>query len=183
MKGHWLFRAAGGLALVAAVIIVGCSSKSSQELEGMVGTDTITTIRNSEEVETFRIESKSYFPEHRDPEGERINGFLVIRKGQTQRAEFGKRLRAILLRDSSYKESGAKCFEPGVVYRFNHDNKSVDVLICFMCDNVDIQPNSKHQAGIDVQLAGLTKEARNELLKLTKEAFSDDPEIQAIEDR
>jgi hypothetical protein len=178
------FRAVLGMALIGGFVILGCSSdKPSADLERMLGTDTIAVLTNADEVETFRIDSKSFYPDKRDLKGERIDGFLVIRKGKSQGPDFAERMRALLFRGSSYKEGRAICFEPGVAYRFKQGEMSVDVLICFMCDNVDIQPNTKDNYGTEIQLADLTRKARAVLLALTKEAFSDDVEIQAIAEK
>jgi hypothetical protein len=172
-----------GLALVGGLAVIGCSSKPSSELERMVGSDVIAIISNSDEVETFRIDPESIWkPEKKALEGMRIDGFLVISNGKTQDSAFAAKLRAILLQDETYKKPSAKCFDPGVAYRFKHGERSADVAICFMCNDMDSQPNRKHNTTGD-QLADFTREARAALLALTKEAFPDDAEIQALGDQ
>jgi hypothetical protein len=183
------FRVLGGLVLLTGIALYGCNSgkpsadlEPSDELKRILGADTIAVLTSANEVETYRIDHESYLPEKRKREGERINGFLVTRKGETQGSAFAAKLRTILLQDSAYNGDRAKCFDPGVAYRFKSGERTVEVAICFMCNNLDVRPNLKNQ-GEFLEIGGFSKSVRAQLLALTKEAFPDDSEIQAIAEK
>lgn len=101
-------------------------------------------------------------------------------KGRVPGQQFASRLAAILLAEHTYGIAATDCFDPGVAYRLWKGDRSVDVLICFHCNNLDVRPNRKAESA-GGQLADFGQSTvRTELLKLTKEAFPDDRDIQSL---
>jgi len=193
MAGRATCRAVVGLSFVLALLTLGCSRKTGSpqsdppkpvsKMERMVGEETVAILVNAEQVETYRLDSMQILGRQNDKLGRlAIDRFAVTGKGTVQGPEFAKKMVAILLPDSSYSEWSAKCFWPGVAFRFKRGDEHVDVAICFKCDDVDIQPNLQNNK-VGFQLADFTSGARRALLALTKEAFPDDAEIQAIAER
>src|SRR5262249_20587950 len=105
----------------------------------------------------------------------------VIAQGPDQGAELAARLRSILADEATYSRSHKMCFWPGVAFRVHSGDEVVDVLVCFYCDNLycgpprDLAPNAEN-----LSFDGSPRRA--DLVRLAKEAFPDDKEIQALED-
>jgi hypothetical protein len=67
---------------------------------------------------------------------------------------------------------------PGVAYRVWAGDRALEVLVCFKCD--DLWPHVAGEPGtLERELLAFDS-VRPELLALTKEAFPDDPQIQAL---
>jgi hypothetical protein len=102
-------------------------------------------------------------------------------------ADFARRLVAVLLEDGTYAVhsppfsrsvvSGCS-FDPGIGYRLWSGKRSVDVLFCFECDQVEIGPIPRRLGDLRWEVADT--HARAVLLGLAKEALPDAPEITAL---
>src|SRR5262249_50693304 len=131
-------------------------------------------------VEPFRVDFLSIYEDKPEHEGKpRIGGFVITASGKPLGKEFAQKLSAILLEAATYQEASAKCFEPGVAFRLRADQRSAEVLICFMCNDINVRPNRKGNRDAS-QLADFGQPVRVRLLKLTKEAFPDDEQIQNL---
>jgi hypothetical protein len=175
-----LFRVLPGiLALVAALVFLGCSTPTSK-VQRLVGPKAAAILAAAQKVETFRLDPESVYSAKPEYEGKtRIDGYVITATGKTQGPEFARRLAAILLREETYEPAAAKCFDPGVAFRVYGGDESVEVLICFMCNDLDVRPNALGQR-LGNQLADFPREVRPQLLKLVQEAFPDDKDIQAL---
>lgn len=127
----------------------------------------------------FRTAGKEV-PSDQQQEGEeRIGGFRVISQGTDQAEAFAAELADILLDNRTYTDKRAACYWPGVAFRMWKDDQSVDVLICFICHNL--------YCGRPVKIAEENSSfaqspAESRLIRLAKEAFPDDAEIQALKE-
>jgi hypothetical protein len=89
----------------------------------------------------------------------------------------------VLSDPDQYHRDDARCFMPGVAFRVWHEGayegENIDVLICFFCDNVYCgSPNGPERK--TASFFGSPR--RRDLVRLAKEAFPDDKDIQALKD-
>ena len=79
-------------------------------------------------------------------------------------------------------------FEPGVAFRVWSGLKSVDVILCFHCDQLGVVENNPNvperniggRLNARMNVLGDFNPAREQLLALTKEAFASDDAVQAV---
>jgi hypothetical protein len=92
-----------------------------------------------------------------------------------------RQLADIMLDPNTYDFNSAKgcMFEPVAGFRIWHDKRSVDVILCFHCNELKLispDPVSKRYPS---RVQGFDK-ARPAMLRLVKQAFPDDREIQDL---
>lgn len=168
------------LVLLPWVFLLGCGGG-----KGRLDWLTRGVLAGATKVEAFRIDAKNgpeTSPEdRRRVEGERRIGYwLITAQGRDQGKEFADKLAGILLDDKNYSDTFADCFEPGVAFRVWKGQESVDVVICFHCDNIYCGPPKP----VEMENASLwDSPARARLVRLAKEAFPDDKDIQALEEK
>jgi hypothetical protein len=162
------------LAIVPLMLLLGCLTGDKPRYSDR----TKDVLSKSTKVEVFRIDGKN-FKEKKEGE-ERIGGYPVTAKGKGRDQDFAKKLTAILLDETTYTDQFAKCYWPGVVFRVWKDKEAVDVIICFKCGNFYCGPPAS-----DVRENGSFSGSprRADLVRLAKEAFPDDKEIQALEEK
>jgi hypothetical protein len=164
-KVLWLLPVA---VLLAVVAIVGI------EIWGGVSRSATTILRNGDRVEVFRVSSKRADGGVADT----IGGRPILATGKEQGPDFAARLGRVL-RSWSVAPSSKKCaFEPGVAFRIWRGDKALEVLICFKCD--DLWPHVVGESGSFNDEVLAFDPVRAELVALAKEAFPDDPTIQAL---
>jgi hypothetical protein len=138
----------------------------------------MTAILNAAtKAEAFRIADK---PLER-PEGKHVSGYPVLSAAKEQGKDFAKRLSSVLQDEKSLFSAQARCFSPGVAFRLWKDKESVEVVVCYMCWGLrltarDADGKVLHQTG------GGFKANNDAWVKLAKEAFPDDKQIQALGD-
>jgi hypothetical protein len=93
--------------------------------------------------------------------------------------DFANKLADILSNEQTYTNEFAQCFWPGVAFRVWKDQQGVDVLICFKCGNFYCGP-SKEMVRENAAFHG--SPMRSQLVRLAKEAFPDDKEIQSLKE-
>jgi len=164
------------LSFLLVIMVLGCGQASPGRLDAK----TAGIFNNATKVEVFRIDGK-YFPgdPNAPPLGNNIDGYPILSQSKNQGAEFAGRLASVLNDGSTYSESFAKCFWPGVAFRVWRNEESVDVLICFFCHNFYLGPSS--QGRVMETASFLDTPAVAKFLKLAKEAFPDDKDIQDLE--
>jgi hypothetical protein len=165
------------LVLALCVPFLGCGS-SRKGLDSQ----SASILTGATKVEVFRTDSQNGpHDQKQKKEGEsRIGGYLVISQGKDQGKEFAARLADILSDKATYSTSFAKCFDPGVAFRIWKDEDALDVLICFKCDNFYYGPPTE-KAKENGSLSHSPNRAK--VLRLAKEAFPDDKEIQELKDK
>jgi hypothetical protein len=131
-------------------------------------------------VEVFRVSPREIGRASGKTDVQTINGYPILATGTEQGPEFADRLIKIL-RGRGVTKNKKKCgLEPGVAYRIWTGKKAEEVLVCFNCDvlwphvvGVPMGDNP-HYEWKDFD------PVRGQILALTKEAFPDDAEIQAL---
>jgi len=97
---------------------------------------TVAALESATRVEVFRIDSSPSTRQNRTAPGEtRIGPYLVTAQGKEQGPAFAARLRDVLFDRKTYSNSKSECFSPGVVFRAWNGKESVDILLCFKCQN------------------------------------------------
>jgi hypothetical protein len=132
-------------------------------------------------VEVFRVDG---FHPREDPSrwkpGEmHVGGYPVTGRGPDQGKAFADQLARVLSRWSTYSNAYAKCFWPGVAFRIWKGEEYVEILICFLCENLYAGP-PRDFVMENASFHG--SYSRRDFVRLAKEAFPDDPEIQALEE-
>jgi hypothetical protein len=163
------------LVLSCPVRLIGCGAGKGR-LDGR----TKTVLAEATKVEMFRLDGKE--ADSLDPPrpGKRLAGFLVTEQGPDQDGEFARKLLGILSDEKTYTDKFAKCFWPGVAFRVWREEECVEVLICFLCDNFYCGPPVKGRARENATFKDSPRRA--DLVRLAKEAFPDDKEIQAFKE-
>jgi hypothetical protein len=161
----WLLPVFAVLAVLTLVAV---------EIWGGVSRSATSILRHGDRVEVFQVSPKRAD----EPGPDTIGGYPILAVGKEQGPDFAARLGKVL-RSWSVAPSSKKCiFEPGVAFRVWSGDRALEVLVCFKCD--DLWP---HVVGEPGELHGevLAFDAvRADLVALAKEAFPDDPKIQAL---
>ena len=162
------------LVLAFPVLLLGCGAR-----QGRLDRRTRAVLAGATKVEVFRLDGESEMKPKVAGE-RRIGGFLVTAQGQDQGKELADKLTAILSDEQTCTDNYAKCFWPGVAFRVWKGEETVEVLICFKCDNLYHGP-PKDAAVYNASFLGSPR--RPDLLRLVKEAFPDDKEVQGLKDK
>ena len=162
--------------LVGLTLVAAEDTKPTDQVKKHLGEATIAVLQGATKVEAFRIE-----PEPEKLDGSLIGGYPIKATGKQQNKEFAARLTTVLLDEKTLFGRQAKCFEPGIAFRLWKDKESVEVMICFDCKNLRL--DTRNADGKQVKsTTGAFGPDIQPLLKLAKEAFPDDKEIQAIKE-
>ena len=143
---------------------------------------------NATKVETFRLFAVS----RNEKSKTSLRTFKVFAQGPTLDGTFGRKLGAILLRPETYILPGqgttACAFEPGVAFRVWSGPKSVDVIICFHCNQLGVVENDPKVSVRSIggrlndrmNVLGDFNPARAQLLALAKQAFASVEAVQSM---
>jgi hypothetical protein len=171
--GWWAALAVGVLAAAAADEPAAPSDKVKERL----GDKAVGLLQGATRVEVFRVA-----PEEAKPGEKSVGGYRVAATGAEQKKEFAGRLTAVLLKDETYFGTQSRCFLPGVAFRlWDEDKQSVDVVICFGCSNLRVIARDADGKEVKTAAGGFGPD-KGALLKLAKEAFPDDRDIQGLTD-
>jgi hypothetical protein len=106
----------------------------------------------------------------------RMGGYRVVIQGADKGKDFADKLADILFDEAAFNDEFAKCYDPGVGFRAWKDDEAIDVIICYKCHNAYIGAPKER---VDENVA--FSDARwRDLVRLAKDAFPNDPEIQAL---
>lgn len=171
-------------AVLAALALLGLAEdppeRPSEKLRGWMSARAVGILKGAKRVECFRV-----FPEKpNEPMGNECGAYPVTSTAKAQEEKFAARLVDILFDDKTYDfEKAKKCeFSPGVGYRLWNDKEWVDVTLCFSCDELEIShkpPGAKELSTAHEDFDA----ARAALVKLAKEAFPEDKEIQGLTEK
>jgi hypothetical protein len=155
-------------------LFLGCGG-----LDGIPRPDahSLQILKAATKVEVFRVYGGPPRGDLKQLDSLKVSGYPVLAKGKDQGHEFASRLADILADRRSFSGTFAGCFSPGVAFRAWQNDDCVDVVICFMCDNLYCGP-PKDSEGSNASFVGTPARAR--LMQLAKEAFPDDKEIQEL---
>jgi len=167
-KSRWLVPVLAVAAVLAVVAFVG------MEIWGGMSRSATAILRDGDRVEVFRVSPKRA----EQPGADTIGGYPITAVGNEQGPEFAARLGKVL-RSWGVGNSSKKCaFEPGVAFRVWRGNRAMEVLVCFKCD--DLWPHVVGESGTLSEEWLEFDAVRPDLVALDKEAFPDDPAIQAL---
>jgi hypothetical protein len=180
----------------SAVLLFEDAATHRKKYEKYLGRDTLALLEAPDRIEALAVHpwpaarpppGHAHDPAPQLPPGTPTTIFYrpVYAVGRPLTAEFARRLAAVLLDDATYVPDmppfGNRIFKmcviwPGVAYRVWSGRRSVDLLFCFDCDQVevvrDMGPHGQTDADID--------NGRAAFVRLAKEALPAVPEITAL---
>jgi hypothetical protein len=168
-KPRWLVPVLAVVTLMAVLALVGA------EIWGGVSRSATSILRHGDRVEVFRVSDRTKASDWSRGD---IGGYPILAVGREQGPDFAARLGRVLRGWGVANSSKTCAFEPGVAFRVWRGGGAVEVLVCFKCD--DLWPHVVGEPGT-LQHEWLEFDAaRPALVALAKEAFPDDPTIQAL---
>jgi hypothetical protein len=169
-------------ALAAALVFGSLRYLQTRPTPGApLDAQTMTVLAGATRVEVFRTDGTNG-PNDEKPRaaGEaRIGGYLVTARGPDQGPEFAARLADVLLDGRSYSAARMACYWPGVAFRVWSGEEWVEVLVCFHCDNLYCGPATDN---VPRTASFHSTPARARLVRLAREAFPDDKEVQRLKE-
>jgi hypothetical protein len=160
------------LPLLGPIAFVGCLGSTHPDRGHIVA--------NATKVEVFRIDPMSRSdPDKLKVAEKSIGGYQVTSQGNDQGNAFAIKLADILADEATYTDGMADCYNPGVVFRAWVNDQPYDAVICFKCSNFYFGP-STHLAKPIASFGDSPRRA--DLVRLAKEAFPDDTDIQKLKE-
>ena len=147
----------------------------------------IRTVSSAARIEVLRLKGQKhqdpqldgYFTASAKPGEPSVHGFAIERQFVITNAAFIARLKQVVLSPTSYRHyTGVKLcggFQPKVVFRFSSYGATVDVLLCFNCEDVGVSGVRSQTESPRIPLAVMKSDA---WWSLAKEALPDDAFIQ-----
>ncbi len=170
------FRIAAALLLASACHAGDAPNTALDGLKKEVGAYGWRQIESAKSVEVYRIE-----PNVTKADTGTICGRKIIAQGKDQGEEFTGRLRRALIEGQetpSGKEKECK-FQPGVVFRFVNGADHADLILCFQCDELQIE--SMDPKSSEVARATRYFDAwRAVLVRMAQETLPDDTVVQGL---
>jgi hypothetical protein len=80
----------------------------------------------------FKLDPHSGTPESKKRGGPFLRDWTILQEKPLD-ATAADEVRSILTSQGSYSDTGAKCFEPGLGFRFNRRGSVVDFIVCLAC--------------------------------------------------
>lgn len=160
-------------AVATGVYLVAFGPLDPRVVTLLGGPDGVATLSGPDRVEAWRIDGGPW-PSGK-PAGPALHGYPVLSGPVPVDADAAVRLVRVLRRADTYLFDAAKgcVFSPGVVVRFTRGERSVDVLLCFSCDELSVVPGGREDFDA----------ARPELVTWVKRAFPADAALQALTPR
>lgn len=127
-------------------------------------------VNKADSVQVYRIQALDGSPDGPqiiDPP-KRISGPIELSKDQIHR------IKSARTKHGGSYDVPACMPNPGIEYVFNHDNRAVELDLCFTCGMAEIRDNKGHYGG------GNFSHVSDRLTRLTIELFPNDPQIQAL---
>jgi hypothetical protein len=166
------------VAAVVAVAVGGATIVMGQKLSENVvklfgGNDGLQTVLAPERVEAYRVAARTA---NDDESGQIIGGAKILSGSVAVDSETARALSDILKDPHTYGWDFAKgCkFDPGVAVRFTAGASTVDVILCFHCEELQVYLNEQNVGGEDFDAATA------KLAAIVKRIFPDDEEIQKL---
>jgi hypothetical protein len=140
----------------------------------------MAVLDSATKVEVFRLDADKGPVNNtpKEPGEERLGGWVVTAQGPDRSRQFAEKLAEILSDEEAFGKSKANCFDPGVAFRAHSDSGTAEILICFKCRNLYCGPPTERAK----ENAGFRGRTWPRLVRLAKEAFPYDKEIQALKE-
>lgn len=163
------------LVLAALLLLLGCGSS-----KGRPDSRTTSILAGATRVEVFRIDGRNDPPDPTpiNPGDPTVGGYAILARGKDQGREFAATLADTLGDGRTYTDRFAGCFWPGVAFRVWKGEQCVDMVICFKCGNFYLGPPTDKRVMETASFMGTPNASR--LVRLAKEAFPADEEVQAL---
>ncbi len=167
--------------LVVAALVAGMAVGCSKSAKDEVGADTWQAVAAAEKVELIRLTYGSDLTSLKP--GAPLFGAKPVGKPSTPPAAWVEALRGLLASPDTFEWDAAKgCLPtPGVAVRFTTGGREVELLICYECGLLAIGPTPPDSGGPPQRWLDFER-ARAAFVRLAKEAFPADKEIQALPD-
>ena len=165
--------------LAASVVgLAGCGGSGAVDARVVKlfgGQANIDAMQAADRAELYRIELRQ--PGGASEGSPLIAGYPMISGPHRIDERTQTEIVGLLLDSATYDFQMAKSYEfvPGVVVRFDLPGKSLDVVICFSCDELQIQVNGQRVGHEDFD------NARGRLLAAVKRLLPEDAAIQKLE--
>lgn len=159
------------LALVVAGFLGG--ALAGEERRNVLPAEALALLEKAAPYELLSLEpSSSDDDEDKDKKVEKFHGWRVLGKTAVKEADARKTVLTALLKGIAENDgSAAKCFNPRHGLRAMHDKKSVDLVICFECLQIEVYVDGKQVHPAGGRGAILTSESPQPTLdKLLKDA-------------
>ncbi|NUN47312.1 MAG: hypothetical protein HUU15_00605 [Candidatus Brocadiae bacterium] len=171
----------------AALLIRGLRAEDkrplpSDRVKAFLGGESVVSILwSADRVECFRVHPEKP-PE---PMGKECGGYPITATAEGRKADFARSIADILFDERTYLFDTAKrcAFEPGVGFRFwIREKEHVELLLCFHCDELEV-----HYLPPGAREPKTAREdfdpARPALVRIVKDGFPKDEEIQKLEEK
>ena len=122
----------------------------------------------------YRVDD-SYPGEGEKQEGNSLHGYPILSDAVTLTFELRKELSSILEDSDTYFRHATPpdcLFRPGIAFRFNDKKTTVDLLVCFTCNELRYY--------LDGKIVGQSFFKPQELRSLVKKLFPTDKAIQSL---
>lgn len=163
--------------LVASSVVLGQGAGPAAKVTEQLGEAGVALLKGATKVEAFRIDPKGGATENH------IAGHKILSKGSEKLdKDFAGRLGLVMTDEKTYTGTQARCFIPGVAYRVWKEKASAEVLICFACTNHRVIVKDADGKVVKQGGGGFGPDVAP-LLKLAKEAFPGDKEIQEFKEK
>lgn len=156
----------------------GAAAAAADGVTARVGAEAADVLAAATRVETFRLK-----PE-RAQEGDRgLGGYVITKDGPAEGKERAAEVAGLLLdpRTCNFDRLKRCEFVPGVGYRLWKGERSVEVVLCFACEQVVIFAPPAANGSVRSAMADFAP-ARAQFLRLAREAFPDDEALKKLPD-
>jgi hypothetical protein len=151
----------------------------SPEAKAALGDEGIAILKKAVRTEAFRINPSMLTKKEIEDHVPSVGFYAIIGKGTVNR-KFTAKIRTALFDASSYNGREAKCFDPGVGFRIGRGREAVEVFLCFHCNNLAVAVRNAEENRYSRSSSAGFGESRELWIRLAKEAFPEDGEIQAL---
>ena len=160
---------------LACLIILPSCTKSHWKNDAMKKAIATTSFANADMTcQAYRVDD-SYPGEGKKQEGDSLHGYPIISDAVTLTLESRKELSSIMEDSDTYfrHTTPTDClFRPGIAFRFNDKKTTVDLLVCFTCNELRYY--------LDGKIVGQSFFKPQELRSLVKKLFPTDKAIQSL---
>lgn len=123
--------------------------------------ESLRTLKDAEAV-FYRVDPVE-LSKDADPKTPQMHGYAILEEKKLSAVERDE-IAAILAKESTYADVGAKCFDPGMALRFRVGTEQIDVVICLEC-------HWAYWYGKEDPALALSAEGRKELGEFYKKFF------------
>lgn len=178
-----MLRFAAALLVLAPLLASACTAPRgpTQRVEDFLGgpasVGLITGPERTRPIEAWRIDGMAFMEGRAEGAKETIRGYPVLAGPVTVDDASAATLADVLTSDDTYLWDIAKACEflPGVAFRYSGGDRTVEVLVCFSCDELEVWCDGKKTGHEDFD------PRRGDLVRIAQRLFPDDEKIRALD--